>query len=56
MSRIARNSNVSVSVLSMTDQQQIDSFVVKLRYVDKYSSVLRPSVLTPDHPESPAIG
>src|SRR6218665_2159440 len=31
MSRKARNTNVSVSVLSRTDKQQIDSFVVKPR-------------------------
>jgi len=33
MSRKARNTNYSVSVLSSTDKQQIDSFIVKQRNI-----------------------
>ena len=51
MSRKAMNTNVSVSVLSRTDKQQIDSFVVKPRnhWQVKFGSSC---VLGPDHPES----
>jgi len=35
MSRKARNTNVSVSVLSRTYKQQIDSFVVKSRNIGR---------------------
>jgi len=50
MPRKSRNTNVSVSVLSKTDKQQIDSFVVKPRNIGRQSHVLGPG-----HPEFPAV-